>query len=119
MIGSGDPAQVPDRLPVLEISRRFVAVQKKYFGKGPSDVQTMLEHDVLLVVMRGGLTPVERTLAEGGMPDRVLHQRRGLQQILEERYKEIVVETTGREVEAFMSANSLDPVVQLEIFLLR
>jgi len=115
---SSDRSGTDASVPLLEISNGIVALHKRYYGKGPESARTHYHGDLVVVVLRGGFTRIEQTLVEEGRGDVVLAQRRELQAAMDDRYKEIVREATGREVTAFMSANHHDPDLQVEIFLL-
>jgi uncharacterized protein YbcI len=104
--------------PLLEISNRVAALHKRYSGKGPESARTHYHGDLVVVILRGGYTRIEQTLIEEGHEDTVHVQRRELQQIMRDEYVQIVRSATGREIEAFLSANHHDPDVQVEIFLL-
>jgi uncharacterized protein YbcI len=105
--------------PALEIANRIAALHKRATGKGPSSTRVHLFDDAIVVVLRGGLTHLEHTLADEGLEDRVLAQRHALQESLREEYVETVEALTGREVDAFLSANHTDPDAQVEVFVLR
>ncbi|MDX8153234.1 Na-translocating system protein MpsC family protein [Patulibacter brassicae] len=105
--------------PALEIANRIAALHKRATGKGPSSTRVHQFEDAVVVVLRGGLTRLEHTLADEGREDRVLAQRHALQESLREEYVATVETLTGREVEAFLSANHTDPDAQVEVFVLR
>jgi uncharacterized protein YbcI len=76
-------------------------------------------HDDLVVcLLRGGFTHVEQTLLEGGHGDDVIRQRMAFQQVIRERYEQVVEHATGRRVIGFMSGNQQDPDMICEIFVL-
>ena len=62
-----------------EISRALVAAKKEYFGKGPEHARAYMVEDLLFVVMRGGITPAERTMLEAGQKDAVRDFRQRFQ----------------------------------------
>jgi hypothetical protein len=53
------------------LSRETALIQKDTFGKGPVAVRSYLFDDLLLVVMRDGLTVAEKTMLEFGQGDLV------------------------------------------------
>jgi uncharacterized protein YbcI len=94
------------------------ALWKEYYGRGPSDVTTYVMDDVVLVVMRGGFNKVEETLRRAGRGDAVDAQRGVFQEIMYERFRELIEAEVGRGVEACLSANNQDPDLMAETFLL-
>lgn len=104
--------------PALQISNAIVALHKRYLGRGPKNIKTHFTGDLVVVLLSGALTPVERTLTEEGYEDTVMDQRRAFQAVMAERFKAVVRETTGREVVAMLSANHVDPDLALETFVL-
>jgi uncharacterized protein YbcI len=109
----------PRNAPLLQISNGVVALHKRFYGKGPGSCRVMYHGDVVVVVLRGNFTHLEAMLVASGRVDPVLQQRRALQLVTEEAMKALVTDATGREVEAFMSANHAAPDAQVEVFLLR
>lgn len=100
------------------ISDAFVALFKEYFGKGPTKCRTFLEPDLIVVLLRGGPTPAERTLVEAGRWSDVRDSRRAWQDVMADRFAQKIEELTGRSVEAFMSASHGDPDLTVEVFVL-
>jgi len=49
-----------------EIGEAIVKFEREYMGRGPEEVQTYLLGDMILVCLRGVLTPAERQLARTG-----------------------------------------------------
>ncbi len=100
------------------ISDAFVSFYKDYFGKGPTKCRTVLAPNLIVVVMRGGFTPLEQTLVDAGRWREVRATRLAWQEAMEDRFKSKVEELTGRSVEAFMSASHESPEVTIEAFTL-
>jgi uncharacterized protein YbcI len=48
------------------ISRRLVGLHKEFDGRGPTRAKTYINGDLVVVLMRGGFTPVEETLLREG-----------------------------------------------------
>ena len=109
----------PDRRPLLAtISNTIVGLYKQYYGKGPTKARSYYLEDMLVCVLRGGLTRAELTLAESGRADAVLRQRQEFQAAVHDKFVEAIQEVVGRPVTAFMSATNADPDVNIEIFML-
>ena len=47
-----------------EVTRAMIKFEKEYLGRGPQDVKTIFLGDMILVRLRGILTPAEMKLAE-------------------------------------------------------
>lgn len=47
-----------------QISRSMIHFEKEFMGRGPLETQTYLLDDIILVRLKGVLTPAERKLAE-------------------------------------------------------
>jgi uncharacterized protein YbcI len=69
-------------------------------------------------ILRGGFTRVERTLLDNGEIESVYQMRRSFQQAMEEEFRGIVEEATGRTVIAYMSSIHVDPDLAVELFVL-
>jgi len=68
-------------------------------------------------VLSDGFTAIERTMMEGGEPERVLEMRRDFQRMMKVRYSAMVEELTGRKVLAFLSQAHIEPDLTIEMFL--
>src|SRR5690348_9401767 len=89
----------PARGEVLaRISTGLVQLHARYYGKGPTKAKTHLVDDTVVSVLRGGFTRVERTLVETGQVESVYQMRRSFQQAMEEEFRRIVEDATGRQV---------------------
>ena len=100
------------------ISDGLVALLKEYYGRGPDAGQVLLEDDLVVCLLRGGFTRVEQTLLEGGRGDDVIQQRMAFQDVMRDRFEEVVEQATGRQVIGFMSGNQQDPDMICEVFVL-
>ena len=101
-----------------DVSNAVVRLMRDHFGKGPSQARTIVDDDVVVTVLRGGFTVAERTLYRNGRADVVETGRRAMQEVFEREMRATVERITGRNVEAFLSANHHDPDASVEIFLL-
>jgi uncharacterized protein YbcI len=100
------------------ISDGLVALLKEYYGRGPERAKTYVSDDIVVCLLRGGFTPVEQTLREGGYGDAVIHQRMAFQEVMRDRFEQVVEQATGRRVVGFMSGNQQDPDMICEVFVL-
>ena len=100
------------------ISDAIVALLKAYYGRGPEQAKTYVTDDLVVCLLRGGFTPVEHTLLEGGHGDEVIRQRMAFQEVMRGRFELVVEQATGRRVVGFMSGNQQDPDMMCEVFVL-
>jgi uncharacterized protein YbcI len=103
---------------LAQISTGLVQLHSRYYGKGPTKAKTHMVNDTVVCILRGGFTTVERTLLETGEVESVYQMRRSFQQAMEEEFRRIVEESTGREVIAYMSSIHVDPDLAVELFVL-
>ena len=100
------------------LSNAIVGLYKRYYGKGPTKARSYYLDDMVLCVLRGGLTRAEQTLARNGRGDAVTRQRQEFQAAVREEFVDTVEEIVGRRVVAFMSNVHMDPDLNVEIFML-
>jgi uncharacterized protein YbcI len=100
------------------ISDGLVALLKEFYGRGPSRVKSYYEDDLVVCLLRGGFTRVEQTLLEGGRGTAVIQQRMEFQDLMRDRFEQVVQEATGRRVIGFMSGNQQTPDIMCEVFIL-
>ncbi len=103
---------------MAEITNRIVAYTREHYGRGPIKAKTYVLDNLIVCVLSDGFTPIERTMMEGGEPDRVLEMRRDFQRMMKERYSGMIEELTGRKVLAFLSQAHVEPDLTIEMFLM-
>jgi uncharacterized protein YbcI len=103
---------------LAQISTGLVQLHSRYYGKGPTKAKTHLVDDTVVSLLRGGFTTVERTLLETGRVESVYQMRRTFQQVMEEEFRRVVEEASGRRVIAYMSSINVEPDLAVEIFIL-
>jgi len=96
----------------------MVRLYREHFGRGPTGAKTYALDEVVVCVLRDGLTTVEKTLFERGRADVVREMRSAFQEAVAERFTGAVEQLTGRRVVAFMSQAHVDPDLAVEIFFL-
>jgi uncharacterized protein YbcI len=101
---------------LAQVSNEMVKAQKEFFGRGPENAKAYVLDDVLIVIMRGGLTTAERTMLDFGHPDQVRAFRQLFQNEMSGRLMRTVSELTGRQVVTYQSQVLFDPDVMVEIF---
>jgi uncharacterized protein YbcI len=100
------------------ISDGLVGLLKEYYGHGPTRAKSYYEDDLVVCVLRGGFSRVEQTLLDGGRGAAVIHQRMEFQEVMRERFAEVIEAATGRRVIGFMSGNQQHPDLMCEVFIL-
>ncbi len=101
---------------LAQISSEFVRMQKDYWGLGPVKAKSYMMDDLLLVVMRGGLTRAERTMLDFGQDDLVRSFRQNFENRMTEQLTGMIEELTGRKVLTYQSQILFDPDVVTELF---
>jgi uncharacterized protein YbcI len=101
-----------------QVSDGMVALLKEYYGVGPSQTKTYYSDDLVVCLLRGGFTRVEKTLLEGGRGSAVIQQRIEFQEVMRDRFVEVIEAATGRRVVGFMSGNQQNPDMICEVFVL-
>ena len=118
--GAGEPELRPLSGGKLlsEITNRIVALMREHYGRGPIKAKTYVLDNLIVCVLSDGFTAIERTMMEGGEPERVLEMRRDFQRMMKVRYSEMIEALTGRKVLAFLSQAHVEPDLTVEMFLM-
>jgi uncharacterized protein YbcI len=85
---------------------------------GPTRAKSYYEDDLVVCVLRGGFSRVEETLLAGGRGDAVIQQRMEFQEVMRDRFAEVIEDATGKRVIGFMSGNQQEPDLMCEVFIL-
>ena len=101
---------------LAQISNEMVRAQKEFFGKGPTQAKSYMLDDLLLIVMRGGLTTAEKTMLEFGQADQVRQFRQLFENEMTERLTAMIERLTGRNVVNYQSQVMFDPDIVVEMF---
>jgi uncharacterized protein YbcI len=87
-----------------EISEAIIKFEKEYMGRGPDEARAYIVADMVLVRLRGVLTPAERQLAATGDVSRGLALIKGVRMELLEKgralLEAIVTDITQRDVKS-------------------
>ena len=114
--GGLPPAEEEGGRLLASISNEFVQMQKQYWGLGPVKVKSYMMDDLLLIVMRGGLTTAEHTMLDFDEEDLVRNFRQTFENQMTEKLKDKVERLTGRKVLTYQSQILFDPDVVAELF---
>src|ERR687893_2191346 len=101
---------------LAQLSNEMVRAQKEFFGKGPTEAKSYLLDDLLVIVMRGGLTTAEKTMLEFGQPDQVRQFRQLFENEMTQRLTDMIERLTGRKVLTYQSQIMFDPDLVVEMF---
>lgn len=101
------------------ITTAIVGIRREHYGRGAMHAKAYVNDDLIVVVMRAnGLTPFERTLVEGGEPERVIALRTQFLDLMAGLHTRTVEQLTHRRVLAFLHHVTIEPDITLESFLL-
>jgi uncharacterized protein YbcI len=103
---------------LTKITGSIVELYHEHFGRGPTAAKTYALDDVIVCVLRNGLTVIEKTLFNGGKADTVRTMRAAFQDAVADRFTDSIEELTGCKVVAFMSQAHVDPDLAIEVFFL-
>ena len=101
---------------LAQISNEMVRAQKEFFGKGPTKAKSYMLDDMLIIVMRGGMTTAEKTMLEFGHADQVRQFRQLFENEMTERLTSKMEELTGRKIANYQSQVMFDPDLIVEMF---
>jgi len=107
------------REALAAVANEIVRLKAQYYGKGPTEAKAYMNDDTLVVVLRGGLTTVEKTLLEAGDEQLVRAVRLRFQEVMEQNFTDAVQRLTGLKVLTYMSQIVFDPDLCFEFFVVR
>lgn len=101
------------------VTRAMVALHARYHGREPASGRSMLMDDQLLVCVMGGVyTEVEKTMIELERQTLVQETRSAFQTAMQQRFIAAVQHLSGRRVLAFVSNSHVGPDLEIELFVL-
>ena len=107
------------RQQLAAISRSMAGLQREHYGRESTEVNAYAIKDMVVVVVRlKQLTPFEKSMVDGGEPERVLALRAEFARVMAGRYTDTVEQFTGRTVVALLSQAHVDPDIIVEAFFL-
>jgi uncharacterized protein YbcI len=95
-----------------------VGLFSKHVGRGPTKARTLIDGNLVVVLLRDGMTTAERSLVRAGKEAEVQQVRRAFQDTVAADLVDTVERLTNGKVAAFMSANHSEPDVAAEIFIM-
>jgi len=106
------------REQLAEVANEVTRIKAESYGKGPTEAKAYLNGNVLVCVLRGGLTTVERTLIAGGDEKLVQQVRLRYQEQMTDTFTAAVERITGCRVAGYASQVTFDPDYGFEIAVL-
>ena len=101
------------------VTRSMVALHERYHHRKPVTAKTQLLGDDLLVCVLGGVyTDVEKTLIELQHSTTVQETRSDFQTAMQHKFVDEVERLTRRSVLAFISNSHVGPDLEIELFML-
>jgi len=101
------------------VTEAMIALHERYHHRKPVTAKTQLLGDDLLVCVLGGVyTDVEKTLIELQRQTVVQETRSDFQRAMQHKFIEAVERLSGRSVLAFISNSHVGPDLEMEIFML-
>lgn len=112
-MGVFEPGLTDQRLAAISAS--MAGLVREHYGRGSIKVKAYAVEDMIVIVIRGrGFTPFEKAMIDGGEPQGVITLRADFDNIMADRYKQVINEATGRKVLALLSQSHVDPDVTVE-----
>ena len=106
--------------PLLDaVTDAMVAFHERYHHRKPVTAKSQLLGDDLLVCILGGVyTDVEKTMIELEKQTVVQETRSDFQVAMQHKFIEAVERLSGRQVMAFISNSHVGPDLEMELFML-
>jgi uncharacterized protein YbcI len=102
------------------VTASMVALHERYYHRAPATAKTqMLGGEILVCVMAGVYTDVEKTMIELQRAPIVQETRSAFQDAMQDKFIGEVERLCGREVIAFISNQHVGPDIEVELFVLR
>jgi len=97
----------------------MVELHRRYYERKPVTAKTrMLGDDLLICVLGGVYTDVEKTMIELERAPTVRDTRNAFQNAMQQRFIEKIERLSGRTVAAFISDSHVGPDLEIELFML-
>jgi uncharacterized protein YbcI len=105
---------------LVAVTDAMVAFHMRYYHRPPVTAKTLLLDGELLVCVLGGIyTDVEKTMIELQRKITVQETRSAFQIAMEHRFIDVVQRLSGRDVLHFISNSHVGPDMEVELFLLK
>jgi uncharacterized protein YbcI len=105
---------------LVAVTDAMVAMHSRYYHRAPVTAKTLLLDGELLVCVLGGVyTDVEKTMIELQRTGMVTETRSAFQNAMQNKFITTVERLSGRDVLAFMSNHHVGPDLEIELFMLK
>ena len=123
--GPSEPARVDPALRPLEggkllaeITNRIVSLMREHYGRGPIKAKTYVLDNLIVCVLSDGFTAIERTMIEGGEPERVLETRRDFQRMMNDPLQQADRRADRQQGARVPEPSPREPDLTIEMFLM-
>ena len=104
---------------LVAVTDAMVALHERYHHRAPVSAKTLLLDDELLVCVLGGVyTDVEKTIIEIQRAPIVQETRSAFQSAMQNKFIAAVERLSGRDVVTFISNHHVGPDLEVEVFIL-
>src|ERR1700729_750532 len=104
---------------LVAVTEAMVALHERYYHRAPVTARTLLLGDELLVCVLGGVyTDVEKTIIEIQRAPIVQETRSAFQSAMQNKFIAAVERLSGRQVMTFISNHHVGPDLEVEVFIL-
>jgi uncharacterized protein YbcI len=101
------------------VTAAMVSLHERYYHRVPVTAKTLLLSDEVLICVLGGIyTDVEKTMIEVQRTTIVQETRSAFQSAMQETFISAVQSLSGRNVLAFISNQHIGPDMEIELFML-
>ena len=101
------------------VTAAMVALHERYHHRAPVTAKTLLLSDEVLVCVLGGVyTDVEKTMIELQRDTIVRETRSEFQNAMQHKFIDAVEQLSGRYVVDFVSSHHVGPDMEIELFIL-
>jgi uncharacterized protein YbcI len=102
------------------VTEAMVGFHERYYQRAPATAKTLLLDDELLVTVMGGVyTDVEKTMIELQQTSMVHSTRSAFQSAMQQKFIDAVEHLSGRSVLTFISDHHVGPDMEVELFMLK
>ena len=102
------------------VTDEMVGLHRRYFQRSPVTAKAVLLGDEVLICILGGVfTDVEKTLIELQRTSIVQETRSTFQRAMQHKFIAAVERLSGRDVLSFISNSHVGPDMEIEVFMLK
>ena len=116
---TGNPERVGFGEQLRDISDALVQLYKDCYGKGPTKARTYMDGDLVVCLLQGGFLKSEKALRDAGRGEAVSDNRGALQEVLRQRFIDVIEGITERKVITFISGVDVQTETNAELFVLQ